>query len=143
MLTDAKFRVLVVLWSYVAKLGNDGSSGARGLATSRESATFARRPITARILDALIDFGFTDALGEDDWPRFADWPQSSSPTLCSRNGRRSPAFLAFSANVARGEIVAVRSISNARETDPQDRHSVRSTTSRSDRSSTSASHSPH
>jgi hypothetical protein len=37
MLTDAKFRVLVVLWSYVAKLGNDGSSSARGLATSRES----------------------------------------------------------------------------------------------------------
>jgi len=49
------------------------SSSARGLATSRESATFARRPITARILDRLIEFGFIDELGEDVWLRFADW----------------------------------------------------------------------
>lgn len=43
-----------------------GSSSARGLATSRESTTFARRPITARILDRLIEFGFIDELGEED-----------------------------------------------------------------------------
>lgn len=65
--------MLAVLRSYITKFGNDGQfqrSWARDL--SRISNV---RPatITARILDRLIEFGFIDELGEDDWLRFADW----------------------------------------------------------------------
>jgi hypothetical protein len=57
-----------------------------GSQPSVNQPTFARRPITTRILDALIDFGFTDALGEDDWHRFADWHdyQPIDPTSAER-----------------------------------------------------------